>query len=178
MPAAGDSNSIWHLWKWCSVCFELAFVNQFLVTLGFWLLVYPFYPWPMYLLDYARHGLPFVFLVIDFHLNRSEIDSRHWVASVGWMVCYLINTVTYHEYHDSFVYQELHTIFDYAFTVFAACLLQAATHYILVAYGDFAHSFFLGKLDQDTRVEEKDHVLLLVIPCDDQDEDDAGLGDL
>ena len=94
-----DSSSIWHFWKWCTVCFELAFVCQFFTTFGFWVLVYPFYPWPLILTDYMRHGLPLFFLLIDFHMNRIEVESRHWVSSLGWMLCYLFNVTSYHFYH-------------------------------------------------------------------------------
>ena len=110
---AADSDSVWRLWKWCSVFFELSIVNEFLTTIGFWIFVYPYYPYQMYFLDYARHGLPFFFLAIDFHLNSSLIEARHYVASLFFMAMYQFNMVTFHLMSGSYVYRELLTFVEY-----------------------------------------------------------------
>lgn len=145
MPEPADSSSVWCLWKWCNVCFEIAFVNQALITVGFWVFIYPSYPWELILLDYIRHGVPLLLLTIDFHFNSCEVDPRHWVATVGWMVCYLVSLVAYQEHHDSAVYFEIDSFSVYFWTAVAACFLQVVTHFALVAYSAFAYAFFLPK---------------------------------
>ena len=156
MPQSSDSSSIWHLWKWSIVGFELAFVNHLLVTVGFWVFVYPWYPWPMYFLDYARHGLPFLFLAVEFHLNHIEVDHRHMVASLIYVSCYLVNLITYHEYHDSYVYQEMHTFLQYLFTSLGVVALQLVSHDLLMRYNWAAHSRLLDKYHNSVVREETD----------------------
>ena len=89
--AEQDSESPWHLWKILTIFHELAIVSALVVTCGFWLFIYPTYPWPMYFLDYSRHGAPLICMLIDFHLGRSRIYARHWISQIVSNSIYLCN---------------------------------------------------------------------------------------
>ena len=60
-----SNHSFFQLWKVFIIMHELAFVNSWVVGAGFWIFIYPTYPWGMYYLDYLRHGGTFLLMLID-----------------------------------------------------------------------------------------------------------------
>ena len=108
----------------------------------------------MYFLDYARHGLPFFFLAVEFHMNHIEVDRQHWVASLFYVSCYLLNLITYHNYHNTYVYSEMHTFMEYLSTSLGTIVLQLLCHYMMVKYNQSAYQWFLDKYYNPTGREE------------------------
>lgn len=140
--AEQDSESPWQLWKIFSVFHELAIVSALVVTSGFWLFIYPTYPWPMYFLDYSRHGAPLICMLIDFHLGRSRIYSRHWIATLVSNCFYLGNLFRFQLSTGHLVYgYEMEGFQDYSVYFFGQIFLMVSFHFIMKWYNDLVDEF-------------------------------------
>lgn len=95
LPASNFREKSTEMWKVTTFLFETATVYQVIITSFFWLAIFPYYPFPMYFCDYAKHGVPMVFLTIELVINRIAFEWRHVAVSLITAFCYIILYITF-----------------------------------------------------------------------------------
>ena len=99
-PFPTPSESIWQLWKLCTLLFELGLIASPIITAGFWLFLWPLkkerLEWDsnQFAIDTGTHGGPMLFLIVDLLLNQMPLEKVHFCFAVWIGMIYVCMNFT------------------------------------------------------------------------------------
>jgi len=74
-----ESQSTWCMWKWATFLHQMAWEWNFIISLIFWTMIYPFethvWSYPVnHWLEFMEHICPFALTTIDWFLNPMKYE--------------------------------------------------------------------------------------------------------
>ena len=155
--------SPWLLWKWAIIFYETAFTFEVVITLFFWLVLYPAtdHSDPVDLRNNLLiHASPMAILLADFIINRIPFSFKHLPLSIFVMLMYGIVNISYTLSTGTPVYPPLNfkDVMSYVWIIVLACILTST----------YALMFFISrfKLRKYREMDKQLHTELTVFEVD------------
>ena len=95
-PSERDGSSPWHLWKWCVAVFSVIFNIELMVTLVFWIMLFPTLTIEGTIFNYySMHIVPLVSLFIDLSMSAILIEFNQILINFAIDILYFSFLVAY-----------------------------------------------------------------------------------
>ena len=108
LEPATPSDSLLQLWKVCSTLFCVSFLHSIMVSLLWFLLIYPtLNPSSINMTDYLKHSLPSGTLLLEFFFNSIVIEARYIIPVLVYGTFYLLWLIYYTTTGDRWIYSVL-----------------------------------------------------------------------
>ena len=162
-----DTSSPFHLWKVCTVLYEILITDHLIITIFYWTLTHSTLDPPFTYWRIMRHSLPLPLMLIDFAMSNMLVEMRHIAATVFYGTCYASLLVTYT------LTQKPDTIYSWAHLTTAASwamlgaiiAVMVFSHLILATLSRYRHKNKLATSSNDLAIEaDKDSLILIVLP--------------